>query len=90
MLVRYPEEGKMGAATGEGDEGMLELRGYAHLLVRRDRRCLCTCQPLRGYRENVGLTSELSVRHTGPGLRSVWNERIYQLLATTPGSIRLT
>ena len=50
VLVRYPEEKKMGAATGEGDGGMLELRGYAHLLVRRDRRCLCTCQPLRGYR----------------------------------------
>ena len=83
VLVRYPEEGKMGAAaTGEGDEGMLELRGCAHLLVRRDRRCLCTCQPLRGCVWDVELTSEFSVRHTGRGLRSVWNERTHQLLAT--------
>ena len=48
---------------------LLELRGYAHLLVRRDRRCLCICEPLRVYRGDVGLTSELSVRHTGRGIR---------------------
>ena len=72
---------KMGVVTGEGDGGMLELWGWAYLLVRRDRRCLCTCQPLRVNRDRgeVGLTAELSVRHTGRGLISVWNEPTYQL-----------